>query len=76
VAKYGRIRQATDGSIIWSRRFACWVNRTTDTHSELFIGRRKGRPRWRWMDDVADLKVLKIKRWMENERQRAMETGC
>jgi hypothetical protein len=32
----------------------------------LFIGRRKGRHRLRWMDDViADLKVLKIKQWME-----------
>ena len=29
---------------------------------KLFIGRRKGRPRLRWMDDVvADLKVMKIK---------------
>ena len=28
----------------------------------LFVGRRKGRPRLRWMDDVvADLKVMKIK---------------
>jgi hypothetical protein len=32
----------------------------------LFIGRRKGRPRFRWMDDVvADLKVMKMKQWME-----------
>jgi len=32
----------------------------------LFIGRRKGRPRLRWMDDnVADLKVMEIKQWME-----------
>jgi hypothetical protein len=43
----------------------------------LFIGRRKGRPRLRWMDDVVDFKVMKIKQWMgEDERQRAMETGC
>jgi hypothetical protein len=28
----------------------------------LFIGRRKGRPRLRWMDDVvADLRIMKIK---------------
>ena len=28
----------------------------------LFIGRRRGRPRLRWMDDViADLKVMKVK---------------
>jgi hypothetical protein len=37
----------------------------------LFIGRRKGRPRLRWMDDdVADLKVMKIKQWMENTKDR------
>jgi hypothetical protein len=31
----------------------------------LFIGRRKGRPRLRWMDDVvADLRIMKIKQWM------------
>jgi hypothetical protein len=29
-----------------------------------FIGRRKGRPRLRWMDDVvADLRVMKIRQW-------------
>jgi hypothetical protein len=37
----------------------------------LFIGRRKGRPRLRWMDDdVADLKVMKIKQWMEKTKER------
>jgi hypothetical protein len=37
----------------------------------LFIGRRKGRPRMRWMDDVvADLKVMKIKQWMEKTKER------
>jgi hypothetical protein len=36
----------------------------------LFIG-RKERPRLRWMDDgVADLKVMKIKRWMEKTKDR------
>ena len=30
------------------------------------MGRRKGRPCLRWLDDVtADLKVLKIRQWME-----------
>ena len=43
----------------------------------LFIGRRKVRHRLRWMDDViADLKVMKIKQWMEKMKDRAMETGC
>jgi hypothetical protein len=37
----------------------------------LFIGRRKRRPRLRWMDDdVADLKVMKIKQWMEKTKDR------
>jgi hypothetical protein len=37
----------------------------------LFIGRRKGRPRLRWMDDVvADLRVMKIKQWTEKAEDR------
>ena len=32
--KYGRSRQATDVNIIWRMRFAWWVTKTTDTHSE------------------------------------------
>jgi hypothetical protein len=36
-----------------------------------FIGRRKGRPRLRWMDNVvADLKVMKIKQWVEKMKDR------
>jgi hypothetical protein len=31
----------------------------------LFIGRRTGRPRLRWMDDVADLRAMKIRQWTE-----------
>ena len=36
----------------------------------LFIGRRRGRPHLRWMDDVAGLKVMKIKQWMEKTKDR------
>jgi hypothetical protein len=37
----------------------------------LFIGRRKGRPRLRWMEDVvAGLRVMKIKQWMEKTKYR------
>ena len=37
----------------------------------LFVGRRKERPRLRWMDDVvADLKAMKIKQWMEKMKDR------
>jgi len=39
--------------------------------SRLFIGRRKGRPRLRWMDDgVADLRVMKIRQWTEKVEDR------
>jgi hypothetical protein len=37
----------------------------------LFIGRRKGRPRLRWMDDdVADLRAMKIRQWTEKAENR------
>jgi hypothetical protein len=36
----------------------------------LFTGRRKGRPRLRGMFDVADLKAMEIKQWMENMKDR------
>jgi len=39
--------------------------------TRLFIGRRKGRPCLKWMGDVvADLKVMKIKQWMEKMKDR------
>jgi hypothetical protein len=31
----------------------------------LFTGRRKGRSRLRWLDDVADLRIMEIKQWTE-----------
>jgi len=37
VQKYGKARQTTDDNIIRSRRFACWINKATDTHSECVI---------------------------------------
>jgi hypothetical protein len=37
----------------------------------LFIGRRRGRPHLRWMDDVvADLKVMKVNQWIEKMKDR------
>jgi hypothetical protein len=36
----------------------------------LFIGRRKGRPRLRWMGGVADLRIMKIKQWVEKTKDR------
>ena len=37
VEKYGRARQATYDNIIQCMRFACWITRATDTHSEYVI---------------------------------------
>jgi hypothetical protein len=37
VEKYGTAGQATDGNIIRRMRFACWITRATDTHSECVI---------------------------------------
>jgi hypothetical protein len=37
VEKYGRATQATDGNIIRRMRFACWITKATDTHSECVI---------------------------------------
>jgi hypothetical protein len=45
------------------------------TEGRLFIGRRKGRPRLRWMDDdVTDLKAMKIKQWVEKTKDRRRKT--
>jgi hypothetical protein len=37
VEKYGRAGQATGGNIIWRMRFACWITKATNTHSEYVI---------------------------------------
>jgi hypothetical protein len=37
VEKYGRGRQATDGTVIRRMRFECWIPKATDTHSEFVI---------------------------------------
>jgi len=49
----------------------------------LFIGRRRGRPRLRCVDDVvADLKVMNIKQWIEKRngdwllRRPRLTQGC
>ena len=37
----------------------------------LFTRQRRGRPCFRWMDDVvADLKVMEIKQWIEKTKDR------
>jgi len=37
VEKYGRSRQATDGTVIRRMCFECWIPKATDTHSEYVI---------------------------------------
>jgi len=31
--KYGTARQATDDTIIWRMRIACWITKATHTHT-------------------------------------------
>jgi hypothetical protein len=35
--KYGRARQTTHDNMIWCMRFACWITKATDTHSQYVI---------------------------------------
>jgi len=35
--KYSTARQATDDHTIWCMRFACWINKTSQTNSEYVI---------------------------------------
>jgi len=37
VEKYGKAGQGTDGNIIRGKRFECYINKATDTHSEYVI---------------------------------------
>jgi hypothetical protein len=37
VEKYGSVGQATANNILWRMRFACWMTKATDTHSEYVI---------------------------------------
>jgi len=44
--KYDRARQATDDDIIRRMRFACWITRAADTHSEYAIPTAFPRQQW------------------------------
>jgi hypothetical protein len=46
VEKYGIARQATDDNIIRRMRFACWITKATDTHSEYVIFIAFSRQQW------------------------------
>jgi hypothetical protein len=49
--KYGRTRQATDVNIIRRMRFACWITKATNTHSEYVI--LIALPREQWLRERA-----------------------
>jgi hypothetical protein len=46
VGKYGRARQATDDNTIRRMRFACWITKATDLHSEYVILIDFARQQW------------------------------
>jgi hypothetical protein len=46
VEKYDRARQATDDNIVRRMRFACWITKATDTHSEYVISIAFPRQQW------------------------------
>jgi hypothetical protein len=53
VEKYGRARQATDDNIIRRMRFACWITKATDTHSEYVI--LIAYPQQQWLRERASI---------------------
>ena len=44
--KYCTVRQATDDNITRRMRFACWITKATDTHSEYVILIAFPRQKW------------------------------
>jgi hypothetical protein len=53
VEKYGRARQATDDNITRRMRFACWITKATNTHSEYVI--LIAFPRQQWLRERASV---------------------
>jgi hypothetical protein len=51
--KYGRAIRATDDNIIRRMRFACWITKATDTHSEYVI--LIAFPRLQWLRERATM---------------------
>jgi hypothetical protein len=56
--KYGRARRATDDNIIRRMRFARWVTKATDTHSEYVI--LIAFPRQQWLRERALMLCLYV----------------
>jgi hypothetical protein len=48
VAKYGAAGHATDNSVMWFMRFACWLTKATDTHLEYVIFIVFLQQQWLW----------------------------
>jgi len=46
VGKYGTAGQVTEDNIIGRMRFACWIVKSTDTHSEFVIRIALSRQQW------------------------------
>jgi hypothetical protein len=51
--QYGRAGQATDDNIIRHMRFACWITKATDTHSQYII--LIAFPRQQWLRERASV---------------------
>jgi hypothetical protein len=58
VEKYGTARQATDDNIIRRMRFACWITKATETHSDYVT--LIAFPRQRWLRERASLLRLYV----------------
>jgi hypothetical protein len=56
--KYCRARQATDGNITRRMRFACWITKATDTHSEYVI--HIAFPRQQWLRERLSMLLLYV----------------
>jgi hypothetical protein len=46
VEKYGKTIRAVDSNIIWRMRFACWITKAANTHSEYVIVTAFSRQQW------------------------------
>jgi hypothetical protein len=56
VEKYATARQATDDNIIRRMRFACWITKVTDTHSQYVI--LISFPRQQWLRERTSMLVI------------------
>jgi hypothetical protein len=56
--KYGTARQATDDNIIRRMRFAWWITKATDTHSQYVI--LIAFPQQQWLLERASSYVIRI----------------